>query len=93
LQIYIQKVKKTLDLYINLFVYSGMNKTLLNEVREVKRKISLPIVRKGSRGELVPPKFTERENELLLEMLTRRSKRHPTPGGHISAPMKMNKNE
>jgi|TARA_B100000768_G_scaffold164776_1_gene166939 hypothetical protein len=70
-----------------------MNKTLLNEVREVKRKISLPIVRKGSRGELVPPKFTERENELLLEMLTRRSKRHPTPGGHISAPMKMNKNE
>jgi len=70
-----------------------MNKTLLNEVREVKRKISLPIVRKGSRGELVPPKFTERENELLIEMLTRRSKRHPTPGGHISAPMKMNKNE
>ena len=70
-----------------------MNKTLLNEVREVKRKISLPIVRKGSRGELVPPKFTERENELLLEMLMRRSKRHPTPGGHISAPMKMNKNE
>ena len=70
-----------------------MNKTLLNEVREVKRKTSLPLVRKGSRGELVPPKFTERENELLLEMLTRRSKRHPTPGGHISAPMKMNKNE
>jgi hypothetical protein len=80
-------------LYTNLFVYSDMNKTLLNEVREVKRKISLPIVRKGSRGELVPPKFTERENELLIEMLTRRSKRHPTPGGHISAPMKMNKNE
>ena len=42
-----------------------MNKTLLNEVREVKRKISLPIVRKGSRGELVPPKFTERETEFL----------------------------
>ena len=80
-------------MYTILFVYSNMNKTLLNEVREVKRKISLPIVRKGSRGELVPPKFTERENELLLEMLTRRSKRHPTPGGHISAPMKMNKNE
>ena len=69
-----------------------MNKTLLNEVREVKRKISLPVVRKGSRGELVPPKFSERENELLLEMLTRRSKRHPTPGGHIFAPMKMHKN-
>ena len=80
-------------MYTILFVYSNMNKTLLNEVREVKRKISLPVVRKGSRGELVPPKFTERENELLLEMLTRRSKRHPTPGGHISAPMKMNKNE
>ena len=53
----------------------------------------LPLVRKGTRGELVPPKFTERENELLLEMLTRRSKRHPTPGGHIFAPMKMNKHE
>jgi len=43
-----------------------MNKTLLNEVREVKRKISLPIVRKGSRGELVPPKFTERETNLMI---------------------------
>jgi len=93
LQIYIQKVKKTLDLYANSFVYSNMNKTLLNEVREVKRKISLPVVRKGSRGELVPPNFSERENELLLEMVTRRSKRHPVGGGHISAPMKMNKNE
>jgi len=77
LQIYIQKVKKTLDLYANSFVYSNMNKTLLNEVREVKRKISLPVVRKGSRGELVPPKFTERENNLMVEMLNRRSKRHP----------------
>jgi len=70
-----------------------MNKTLLNEVREVKRKISLPVVRKGSRGELVPPKFTERETTLMMTMLNRRSERHPTPGGHISAPMKMNKNE
>ena len=66
-----------------------MKKKLINEVREIKRKMSLPLVRKGPRGELVPPKFTERENELLLEMLTRRSKRHPTPGGHIFAPMKM----
>ena len=64
-------------MYTNLFVYSDMNKTLLNEVREVKRKISLPVVRKGSRGELVPPKFTERENNLMVEMLNRRSKRHP----------------
>jgi hypothetical protein len=55
--------------------------------------MSLPLVRKGPRGELVPPNFSERENELLLEMLTRRSKRHPVGGGHISAPMKMNKNE
>ena len=70
-------MKKRLDLYTILFVYSNMNKTLLNEVREVKRKISLPIVRKGSRGELVPPKFTERENNLMVEMLNRRSKRHP----------------
>ena len=93
MQIYIQKVKKTLDLYYFFVLYSGMNKTLLNEVREVKRKISLPIVRKGPRGELVPPEFSERENELLLEMVTRRSKRHPVGGGHISAPMKMNKNE
>ena len=70
-----------------------MNIKLINEVREIKRKMSLPLVRKGSRGELVPPKFSEREKELLLEMVTRRSKRHPTPGGLISAPMKMNKNE
>jgi hypothetical protein len=69
-----------------------MKKKLINEVREIKRKMSLPLVRKGPRGELVPPNFSERENELLLEMLTRRSKRHPTPGGHISAPMKMHKN-
>ena len=41
---------------------------------------------------IVPPKFSERENELMIEMLTRRSKRHPTPGGHIFAPMKMHKN-
>ena len=40
---------------------------------------------------IVPPKFSERENELLIEMLIRRSKRHPTPGGHIFAPMKMHK--
>ena len=70
-------IKKRLDTYTILFVYSNMNKTLLNEVREVKRKISLPVVRKGSRGELVPPKFTERENNLMVEMLNRRSKRHP----------------
>tara|TARA_R110002051_G_scaffold277002_1_gene338368 strand:+ start:200 stop:412 length:213 start_codon:yes stop_codon:yes gene_type:complete len=70
-----------------------MKKKLINEVREIKRKMSLPLVRKGPRGELVPPKFSERENELLLEMLTRRSKRHPTPGGHIFAPMKMSKHE
>ena len=72
-----RRIKIKLDKYTILFVYSDMNKTLLNEVREVKRKISLPVVRKGSRGELVPPKFTERENNLMVEMLNRRSKRHP----------------
>jgi len=66
-----------------------MNMKLLKEVREIKRKMSLPLVRKGPRGEVVPPKFSEREGELMIEMLTRRSKRHPTPGGHIFAPMKM----
>ena len=80
--------------YIGFMLYiHSMKKKLINEVREIKRKMSLPLVRKGSRGELVPPKFSERENELLLEMLTRRSKRHPTPGGHIFAPMKMSKHE
>ena len=68
-----------------------MKKKLINEVRELKRKMSLPTVRKGPRGMIVPPKFSERENELMIEMLTRRSKRHPTPGGHIFAPMKMHK--
>ena len=66
---------------------------LMKEVREIKRKMSLPLVRKGSRGELVRPKFSEREKELMIEMLTRRSKRHPIKGpGHIFAPMKMHKN-
>ena len=74
-----------------LYTHS-MNLKLLKEVRELKRKMSLPSVRKGSRGELVRPKFSEREKSLLIEMLTRRSKRHPTPGGHIFAPMKMHKN-
>ena len=76
-------------------VYSYMNKKLINEVREIKRKMSLPLVRKGPRGELVPPKFSEREKELMIEMLTRRSKRHPIENdrGHIFAPMKMGQNE
>ena len=66
---------------------------LMKEVREIKRKMSLPLVRKGSRGELVRPKFSGREKELMIEMLTRRSKRHPIKGpGHIFAPMKMHKN-
>ena len=76
-----------------LVVYSVMMRKLIKEVRELKRKMSLPTVRKGPRGMIVPPKFTEREKELMIEMLTRRSKRHPTLGGHIFAPMKMGKNE
>ena len=65
---------------------------LLQEIREIKRKMSLPLKREGSRGMLISPGFTEREKELMIEMLTRRSKRHPTPGGHISSPMMMHKN-
>jgi len=40
---------------------------------------------------IVPPKFSEREKELMIEMLHRRSKRHPIKNdrGHIFAPMKM----
>ena len=76
-----------------LVVYSVMMRKLIKEVRELKRKMSLPLNRKGSRGMIVRPKFSEREKELMIEMLTRRSKRHPTPGGHIFAPMKMGKNE
>ena len=67
--------------------------TLLKEVREIKRKMALKEERKGPRGKLVPPFFTERETNLLIEMLVRRSKRHPTPGGHIFAPMKMSENK
>ena len=55
--------------------------------------MSLPTVRKGPRGMIVRPEFTEREKELMIEMLTRRSKRHPIKGpGHIFAPMQMHKN-
>ena len=76
-----------------MVVYSVMMRKLIKEVREIKRKMSLPSVRKGPRGELVRPKFSEREKELMIEMLTRRSKRHPIKGpGHIFAPMKMHKN-
>ena len=57
--------------------------------------MSLPTVRKGPRGMIVPPKFSEREKELMIEMLVRRSKRHPIKNdrGHIFAPMKMGQNE
>ena len=65
---------------------------LLKEIREIKRKLSLPINRRGDKGSLVPADFTERETNLLIEMLTRRSKRHPTPGGHIF-PTKMKRNK
>ena len=68
---------------------------LFKEIREIKRKMSLPLKREGSRGELVRPKFSEREKELMIEMLHRRSKRHPIKNdrGHIFAPMKMNNHE
>ena len=66
---------------------------LFKEIREIKRKMSLPLKREGSRGMLISPGFTEREKKLMIEMLTRRSKRHPIKGpGHIFAPMQMHKN-
>tara|TARA_R110000823_G_scaffold300101_1_gene420848 strand:+ start:190 stop:495 length:306 start_codon:yes stop_codon:yes gene_type:complete len=69
-----------------------MNIKLINEVREIKRKTSLPLVRKGPRGELVPPKFTERETNLMIEMLTRRSKRHPINFQRPENPSQMHSN-
>ena len=67
---------------------------LLKEVREIKRKLSLPIKRRGDKGSLVPADFTERETNLLIEMLTRRSKRDTKSdkSGHIF-PTKMKRNK
>ena len=58
---------------------------LLNEVRKLKRKMSIPIKREGPRGEIIPVEFTKREKELMIEMLNRRSKRHPIKNdrGHL----------
>ncbi len=72
-----------------------MMRKLFKEVREINWKMNLPIKRSGSRGRLVPVEFTEREKSLIIEMLTRRSKRHPIKNnrGHIFAPMKMNNHE
>jgi len=82
-----------LDLHSSYVVYSVKMRKLIKEIREIKRKMSLPLKREGSRGELIRPKFSEREKELMIEMLHRRSKRHPIKGpGHIFAPMKMHKN-
>ena len=86
-------IKKRLDSHSIYVVYSVMMRKLMKEVRELKRKMSLPLKREGSRGMIVRPMFSEREKELMIEMLTRRSKRHPIKGpGHIFAPMKMHKN-
>ena len=65
--------------------------TLLQEIREIKRKMDLPIKRTGKRGFIVPPPFTKRENSLLMEMVLRHNKRHPLGGGHIANPMSMHK--
>jgi len=58
---------------------------LLNEVRKLKRKMSMPIKRGENRGEIIPVEYTEREKELMIEMVNRRSKRHPIKNdkGHI----------
>ena len=62
---------------------SSMRK-LLKEIREIKRKMALPTIRED-RGKIIPPKFTERETNLMIEMLTRSSKRDVTADkiGHI----------
>ena len=67
---------------------------LLSEVREIRRKMSLPIKREGLQGRLVPVDFTERETNLLIEILTRRSKRDTKSdkSGHIF-PTKMKSNK
>ena len=81
----LKKVKIILDLHWFLVVYSVMMRKLIKEVREIKRKLALPIKRTGSRGMLVSIGFTEREKSLLIEMLTRRSKRDTKSdkSGHI----------
>ena len=91
----IKKSKITVDPRWFFVVYTVMMRKLFKEVREINRKMNLPIKRSGSRGRLVPVEFTEREKYLIIEMLTRRSKRHPIKNdrGHIFAPMKMNKHE
>ena len=50
-------------------------KKLLKQVRELKRKVNLPVVRKGPNGLVVPPKFTQEELNLMVEMLRRRASR------------------
>ena len=67
-------------------------KKLLKEIREIKRKLATPVKREGNRGKRVRTDFTERETNLLIEMLTRRSKRdiNANKTGHIF-PKKMKK--
>ena len=91
----IKKSKITVDPRWFFVVYTVMMRKLIKEVREIKRKMSLPLKREGPRGMIVKPKFSEREKELMIEMLHRRSKRHPIKNdrGHIFAPMKMNNHE
>jgi hypothetical protein len=47
--------------------------------------MSIPIKRGKSRDEIIPVEYTEREKELMIEMVNRRSKRHPIKNdkGHI----------
>jgi hypothetical protein len=70
---------------------SSMRK-LLKEIREIKRKLALSGKREGARGKLIRTRFTERETNLVIEMLTRRSRRDITADktGHIF-PEKMNR--
>ena len=65
--------------------------TLLQEVREIERKLELPVKRTGKRGLVVPTNFTKREKNLLMEMVLRYNERHPLGGGHIANPMSLHK--
>ena len=59
-----------------------MNK-LLKQVREVLRKANLPVVRKGPNGLVVPPKFSQEELNLVVELLKRRALREN--GGELGS--------
>ena len=57
------------------FSYIHSMKKLLKQVREVVRKANLPVVRKGPKGLIASPKFTQEELNLMVKLLERRALR------------------